>query len=325
MAKNKQNCSSGIGGQAVLEGVMMKNKDDYAIAVRKADGSIVTEVDFYKGILGGTFVKKIPLVRGVLNFLDAMVLGMRTINYSASVFADDEDSKPTGFDRAMEKIFKGKAEDVLMGFAAVIAVLMAVAIFILAPFYLSAWLGGYIAERSWVLLIEGVLRITIFISYVSVISLLKDIRRLYAYHGAEHKCINCIENGRPLTSQDVMLSSRFHRRCGTSFMFLVIFISIIVFFFISADNIWLRAGLRLVLIPLIAGFSYEIVRWAGNSDNFIAMLLSAPGLLIQRLTTREPDQEMVEVAMQAVETVFDWQGYQNESRAQEVDEDWIEI
>lgn len=321
--KKKRNCSSGIGGQAVLEGVMMKNKDDYAVAIRKSDGEIELEVDFYKGILADTLIKKMPFFRGIFNFIDSLVLGTRIINFSASFFMDDEEAKPTKFDKVFDKIFKDKAEKVLMGITTIIAILFAVGIFILLPFYLSDWLKGFIHNASMVLIIEGILRISIFLLYVVAISLMKDIRRLYAYHGAEHKCINCIEKGRPLTTRDVMRSSRLHRRCGTSFMFFVIFVSIIVFFFIRVDNIWLRVGLRVALIPLIAGISYEIVRWAGRSDNILVRILSAPGMLIQYLTTKEPDEGMIEVAIRAVETIFDWKSYLKETFGYEVDESWI--
>ncbi|MCL2718181.1 MAG: DUF1385 domain-containing protein [Lachnospiraceae bacterium] len=323
MARKKRNHSSGIGGQAVLEGVMMKNKDDYAVAIRKSDGEVELDVDFYKGVLAGKLIKKMPFFRGIFNFIDSMILGTRLINYSASFYVDDE-MEPTKFDKVMDKIFKGRGEKVLMGLTTIIAVLLAVGIFILLPFYISDWFKGFINNTSLVLILEGILRISIFILYVAAISLMKDIRRLYAYHGAEHKCINCIEKGRPLTTRDVMRSSRLHRRCGTSFMFFVIFVSIIIFFFIRVDNIWLRAGLRVALIPVIAGISYEIIRWAGRSDNILVKILSAPGMLIQRLTTKEPDEGMIEVAIQAVEAIFDWKVYLKETFDYDIDESWLE-
>lgn len=323
MADKKLNNSSGIGGQAVLEGVMMKNKDEYAVAIRKADGEIEIEVDYYKGVLGESMLKKIPFIRGIFNFIDSMILGTRLLNYSAT-FYDDEEMEPTKFDKAVDKLFKDKSEKILMGITTVIAIILAIGIFILLPFYLSDWMRGFINNASLVLIIEGLIRITIFLLYVVAISLMKDIRRLYSYHGAEHKCINCIEKGRPLTTRDVMRSSRLHRRCGTSFMFFVIFISIIIFFFIQVDNIWMRAGLRVALIPLIAGISYEIIRWAGRSDNILVKILSAPGMLIQRLTTKEPDTEMIEVAIRAVEAIFDWKTYLKEKFGYEVDASWTE-
>ena len=323
MTGKKKNCSSEVGGQAVLEGVMMKNKDDYAIAIRKSNGDIVLDVDYYKGVVGGSLLKKIPFIRGIFNFVDSLILGTRLINYSAT-FYDDEEMEPTKFDKALDKLFKGKAEKVLMGLTTVIAILFAVGIFILLPFYISDWFKRYINNASMVLIFEGILRISIFLLYMIAISLLKDIRRLYAYHGAEHKCINCIEKGRPLTTHDVMRSSRLHRRCGTSFMFFVIFVSIIIFFFIRVDNIWMRAGLRVALIPVIAGISYELIRWAGRSNNILVKILSAPGMLIQRLTTREPDEGMVEVAIKALEAIFDWKTYIKENFGYEIDETWME-
>ncbi|MDR0220724.1 MAG: DUF1385 domain-containing protein [Lachnospiraceae bacterium] len=312
MPRKKKSRSCEIGGQAVLEGVMMKNKDDYAVAIRRADGDIAVEVDYYKGVLGISKIKKIPFIRGIFNFIDSLVLGMRTLNYSADFYFDEEEEEPTGFDKALDKLFGEKAESVVMGITTVIAIAIALGLFILLPFYLSDWLRARIDNISLVLLLEGLFRIAIFLIYVVAISLMKDIRRLYAYHGAEHKCINCVEKGRPLTIEAAMASSRLHRRCGTSFIFFVIIISIVVFFFIRVDNIWLRAGLRVALVPLIAGISYEIIRWAGRSDNILVKILSAPGMLLQLLTTREPDAKMVEVAIHAIEAVFDWKTYVNE-------------
>ncbi|MCL2052413.1 MAG: DUF1385 domain-containing protein [Lachnospiraceae bacterium] len=323
MTNKKRNCSSEIGGQAVLEGVMMKKKDDYAVAIRKSDGEIELDVDFYKGILADKLIKKIPFFRGIFNFIDSMILGTRLINYSATFYVDEE-MEATKFDKVLEKIFGAKAEKVLMGFTTVFAIMLAIGIFILLPFYMSNWFRSFINNASLVLIIEGILRISIFLIYVSAISLMKDIKRLYAYHGAEHKCINCIEKGRPLNVPNAMSSSRLHRRCGTSFIFFVIFVSIIIFFFIQVDNIWLRAGLRVALIPLIAGISYEIVRWAGRSDNILVKILSAPGMLIQRMTTKEPDEGMVLVAIKAVEAIFDWKAYLKENFEYDVDEFWLE-
>ena len=307
-----------------MEGVMMKSKDDYAIAIRRPDGFIAIEVDFYKGVFANAsaaaIIKKLPFIRGILNFIDSLVLGMRSLNYSA-MFYDDEGMEPTKFELAMNKLFKGKGDKVLMAVAMVISMVLAMGIFILLPFYLTDWLRTYIGHESLVVVLEGLIRVTIFLLYVVIISLLKDIRRLYAYHGAEHKCISCVERGRPLTVENAMRSSRFHRRCGTSFIFFVIFLSIIIFFFIRADNIWLRAGLRIALVPFIAGISYEIIRLAGRSDNIFMWILSAPGLLFQRLTTKEPDEGMVEVAIRAVEAVFDWRAFLRENFGYEVRDD----
>jgi uncharacterized protein YqhQ len=321
--KNKKNAHySGIGGQAVLEGVMMKNKDDYAVAIRKPDGEIEVEIDVYRGVLHDSKLKQIPFVRGIFNFADSLILGMKTINYSAS-FYEDEEAQETGIDKALNKISGGRAEKILMGLTTVFSVVLAVGIFILLPYFLSSLLSGYVRNASLLAIIEGIIRIIIFLLYVTGISLMKDIRRLYQYHGAEHKCINCIEKGRPLTVHNVMRSSRLHKRCGTSFMFLVIFISIILFFFIRVQNPAYRVLLRIALIPVIAGISYEIIRLAGRSENLFVKIISAPGMLLQRLTTKEPDQSMIETAIQSVEAVFDWKAYLKEEFGYEIDDSWL--
>lgn len=211
-----------------------------------------------------------------------------------------------------------------MGITTVISVLLAVGIFILLPYFISSFLVGYIRNASLLAIIEGIIRILIFFAYVVGISLMKDIHRLYQYHGAEHKCINCIEKGRPLTVHNVMRSSRIHKRCGTSFMFFVMFVSIVLFFFIRVDNAALRIMLRIALIPVIAGISYEIIRLAGRTDNILVKIISAPGMLLQRLTTKEPDESMVEVAIKSVEAVFDWKEYLKETFGYEVDDSWMD-
>lgn len=201
----------------------------------------------------------------------------------------------------------------MMGLTTVISIVLAVGIFILLPYFLSSLLSDYVRNASLLAIVEGVIRILIFFLYVVGISLMKDIRRLYQYHGAEHKCINCIEKGRPLTVKNVMRSSRYHKRCGTSFMFFVMFVSIILFFFIRVPNPVMKVAVRILLIPVIAGISYEIIRLAGRSDNILVQILSLPGALLQRLTTKEPDESMVEVAMKSVEAVFDWKAYLREN------------
>ncbi len=311
--KRKKICgSSGIGGQAVLEGVMMKNKDDYAVAVRKPDGEIEVEVEIFRGLLHDSSLTKIPFIRGVFNFVDSLRLGVKTLNYSAS-FYEDEEAGETKLDKALNKISGGRAENILMGITTVISILLAVGIFILLPYYLSSLLSGYVRNASLLAIIEGAIRIVIFLAYVVGISMMKDIHRLYQYHGAEHKCINCIEKGHALTVKNVMRSSRIHKRCGTSFLFFVMFVSIILFFFIRVPNPVLKVALRIALIPVIAGISYEIIRLAGRSDNIFIQIISAPGMMLQRLTTKEPDESMVEVAMCSVEAVFDWRAYLKEN------------
>jgi len=310
MARKKRKvCYSGVGGQAVLEGVMMKNKDRYAVAVRKPNGEIDVEISNYQGILEDSKVKKIPFIRGVFNFIDSLILGMKSLNHSADFYEEEEEE--TKFDKALNKLTKGKGEEVLTTFVMLLSIVLAVGIFIVLPYFISAWLQERysIMNESIIAVIEGGLRIGIFILYVVAISAMKDIRRVYMYHGAEHKCINCIEHGLALNLKNAKRSSRLHKRCGTSFLFFVMFVSIILFFFIRVDNQLLKVLLRIALMPVVAGISFELIRLAGRTDNIIVRILSAPGMLIQRMTTKEPDDKMIEVAIASVEAVFDWKQY----------------
>jgi len=318
MAKKKQVQYSGIGGQAVLEGVMMKNKEKYAVAVRKPDGEIDLQVEEYKGVCGGTSFVKIPFIRGVFAFIDSLILGMRVTMHSASFYEEEDGEAEAG------KSSGSKSDDIMMGLTVALSVIIAVALFMLLPFFISDLLGKHIRNASIIAILEGVLRILIFVGYIVVISLMKDIRRLYMYHGAEHKCINCIERGRPLIVKNVMRSSRQHKRCGTSFLLFVVLVSVIVFFFIRVDNMALKLVIRLLLVPVIAGISYEIIRLAGRSDNLIIRIISAPGMWMQRLTTKEPDEEMVQVAIASVEAVFDWKDYLRKAFDYGVEEDFAE-
>ncbi len=295
----KRKLYSGIGGQAVLEGIMMKNGEKYAVAVRKPDGKVAIEQDNFRGILDGSLIKKIPFVRGIFNFIDSLVLGMKCLNYSASV-GEGEDG---------EEGKKSVGEGLISALITCVSFVMAVGIFIVLPYYIASRFNGYVRNQSLITIAEGIIRVVIFLIYVCGISLMKDIRRLYRYHGAEHKCINCIERGRPLTVKNVMRSSRLHRRCGTSFIFFVLFVSIVLFFFIKTDNVAERVAFRILLMPVVAGISYEIIRLAGRCDNIFVRIISAPGMAVQRLTTKEPDEEMAEVAIAAVEAVFDWKQY----------------
>ena len=321
MARRKSRYS-GIGGQAVLEGVMMKNKEKYAVAVRKPDGEIDVEVETYQGLAHGSRIKELPFIRGIFNFLDSLILGTRALNYSAS-FYEEEDSKETKLDKAMDKMSGGNGEKLLSGIVTVISVVLAVGLFIVLPYFISSLFESFIRNRSLMSIIEGVIRIALFLLYVWGISAMKDIRRLYQYHGAEHKCINCIEKGRPLTVHNVMHSSRLHKRCGTSFIFFVMLVSIVLFFFIQVDNVAEKVILRILLMPVVAGISYEIIRLAGRTDNIFIKILSAPGMWIQRMTTKEPDESMAEVAIASVEAVFDWKKYLQDTFGYEVDESWM--
>ena len=321
MARRKSRYS-GIGGQAVLEGVMMKNKEKYAVAVRKPDGEIEVEVETYQGLAHGSKFKELPFIRGIFNFLDSLILGTRALNYSAS-FYEEEEGKETKFDKAMDKMSGGNGEKLLSGIVTVISIMLAVGIFIVLPYFISSLFESFIRNRSLMAIIEGVIRIALFLLYVWGISAMKDIRRLYQYHGAEHKCINCIEKGRPLTVHNVMRSSRLHKRCGTSFIFFVMLVSIVLFFFIQVDNVAEKVILRILLMPVVAGISYEIIRLAGRTDNVFIKILSAPGMWIQRMTTREPDESMAEVPIASVEAVFDWKKYLQDTFGYEVDEGWM--
>lgn len=311
MAGKRSRRYCGIGGQAVLEGVMMKNDEKYAVAVRKPDGEIEVELENFQGVMEEKAFRKIPFVRGIFNFADSMILGTKCLNYSAE-FYEDEGAKETAADRALNKLTGGRGEKFLSMLVTVFAVVLALGIFVALPMYLASLCREYVRSNALMSIIEGVIRIAVFILYIVGITLMKDIRRLYMYHGAEHKCINCIEKGKPLTVRNVMRSSRLHKRCGTSFIFFVLFVSIILFFFIQVSNPFARLAVRILLIPVIAGISYEIIRLAGRTDNILVNLLSAPGLLIQRLTTKEPTRDMVEVAIASVEAVFDWKKFLSE-------------
>ena len=301
---------SGIGGQAVLEGVMMKNKDTYAVAVRKSDGEIVVEKKEYKSLFGNGAITRWPLVRGVVNFVDSLVLGMSSLSFSSSFF-EEEDTKELSEQQAAKK---EKQEHVMMGGTIALSIVLAVALFMLLPYWLSTLFSGFGWSDTAIALVEGVLRVLIFLAYIVGISLMKDIQRVYMYHGAEHKCINCIEHGMDLNVENVRKSSRLHKRCGTSFLFFVIMVSVILFIFIRVDSPLLRVLVRILLIPVIAGISYELIRLAGRSEGKVIGLLSKPGMLLQKLTTREPDDDMIEVGIASVEAVFDWRAYVQEIR-----------
>jgi uncharacterized protein YqhQ len=318
MKKHKVRHYSGIGGQAVLEGVMMRNRDKYAVAVRKPDGSIVVDVEEYRGVMAGSKLLNIPFIRGIFVFLDSLILGMKALNYSSTFYEDDE--KPTKFDKAADKVTAGNEDTFLMAITTIISFVFAIALFMLLPYFISSIFQDYIRNASLMAILEGVVRILIFILYILAISCMKDIKRLFRYHGAEHKCINCIERGRPLTVQNAMRSNRLHKRCGSSFLLFVMLVSIVLFFFIRVDSLVWRLVLRILLIPVIAGISYEIIRLAGRSDNIIIRIVSAPGLWMQRLTTKEPDEEMIEVAIKSVEAVFDWREYIKDSFGYEVED-----
>ena len=304
--------SSGIGGQAVMEGIMMRNGSEYSVAVRKENGEIEVKKETYKGVGSKCKLFRLPFIRGIFSFVDSLVLGMKSLNYSASLFMEDgeEEEEPGRFEKWLQKKFGDKAEKVIMDLTMVISIILAMGIFMVFPTWVSTLMKPLLGNGIWMALFEGVLRIAIFIAYVGLISLMPDIKRTYMYHGAEHKCINCIEHGLPLTVENVMKSSKEHKRCGTSFLLIVMVISILFFLVIRPETLWLRLVSRILLIPVIAGVSFEFLRLAGNSDNPVVNLLSKPGLMLQGLTTKEPDEKMAEVASCAVEAVFDWKAYE---------------
>ena len=310
-----------IGGQAVLEGVMMKGPDSYALAVRKPDKEIEVKVTPYRSIGEKHKGLSIPIIRGVVNFIESLYIGMKTLMDSSEYFVEEDEAaagKKAENKASYEKKSEKKSEKVseksssdtayLIG-TLVVSIAIAVGIFMLLPAFVTNFLYKVTNNNFVVNLAEGLLRLAIFLGYVAAISLMKDIKRTFMYHGAEHKTINCMESGLDLTVENVRKSSRFHKRCGTSFVFIVMFISIFVFMFVSTDVLWLRLLSRILLIPLIAGISYEFIRYAGRHTNACSNVLSAPGLWVQRLTTREPDDSMIEVAIKSVEGVIDWKEY----------------
>lgn len=298
-----------IGGQAVIEGVMMKNMDRYAVSVRKPNGKIETKVEECVSFAEKHPLFQLPVFRGMVNFLESMVIGMKTLNYSASFYEDEEEQTESRTEQLLEKILGEKAEKIIMGIVLVFSLAISIGLFIILPYIASEALGKLIRNEYVILFMEGIIRIAIFLGYIVLISRMEDIKRVFMYHGAEHKTINCLEAGVPLTPENVDNFSRLHKRCGTSFIFIVMIISMVFFFFIRVDTIWLRIVLRLLFLPLVAGVSYEFIRLAGSSDHPLVQIFSKPGLALQRLTTKEPDHSMIEVAIASVEGVFDWREY----------------
>lgn len=298
-----------IGGQAVIEGVMMKNMDRYAVSVRKPNGKIETKVEECVSFAEKHPLFQLPVFRGMANFLESMVIGMKTLNYSASFYEDEEEQTESSTEQLLEKILGEKAEKIIMGIVLVFSLAISIGLFMILPYIASEALGKLIRNEYVILFMEGIIRIAIFLGYIVLISRMEDIKRVFMYHGAEHKTINCLEAGVPLTPENVDNFSRLHKRCGTSFIFIVMIISMVFFFFIRVDTIWLRIVLRLLFLPLVAGVSYEFIRLAGSSDHPLVQIFSKPGLALQKLTTKEPDHSMIEVAIASVEGVFDWREY----------------
>lgn len=312
-----------------MEGVMMRNKEDYAVAVRKPDGEMAVVKDVYKGIIPSEAVKNIPILRGIAGFVDSLVLGMKALNYSADFYAEEETKEegPVKEEKASEDkepvVISAKEKESGMGIMTVVimivALFFAMGLFMVIPYYLSLLFSGFIGNPHLLALFEGIIRLLIFVAYIKLISNMEDIKRVFRYHGAEHKCINCLETGNELTVENVRAASREHRRCGTSFLLYVMVVSILFFTLIDTKSRLLRVGLRIILIPLIAGVAYEFIRLAGRSNNPIVQALSAPGLMMQKLTTAEPDDDMIKVGIASVEAVFDWRAYLKENFGKDYD------
>lgn len=308
-----------IGGQALIEGVMMKNLNQYATAVRKPDGEIEVQVTDYESFSEKHHLNKIPIVRGIFNFIESMVIGVKTLTYS-STFYDEEEDQEKEEKKQEEKKENSTADNLLIAGTVVFSLAFSLLVFMVLPNLITNYLRHFTKSEFLFALVEGVVRIAIFLLYVYLISFMEDIKRVFMYHGAEHKTINCLEQGEPLTPENVLKHSRLHKRCGTSFMIIVMIVSIFFFMFIRVDNKVLRLLFRLLLIPIIAGISYEFIRFAGKSNSKLVNALSKPGLWVQKMTTREPDAEMAEVAIRSVEAVMDWKAYQEAMRKGEIED-----
>ncbi|MDD6351646.1 MAG: DUF1385 domain-containing protein [Lachnospiraceae bacterium] len=293
-----------------MEGVMMRSSDKYAVAVRMPDQTI--HIDEKTDNYSANPWLKVPIIRGMISFVYSLITGIQALMTSANYFEDDEETKAKKAKLTEEERKKMESRELWGSFA--FSLVVAILVFFLLPYGLSKLMGRLITSQLAVTALEGLIRVLIFLAYILLISRMEDIRRVFMYHGAEHKCINCVENGLPLTVENVKKSTRLHKRCGTSFIFIVMIISIFVFMFIRSSNPLVQILLRLALIPVVAGISYEFIRWAGRSENPVVNLLSKPGLALQRLTTREPDDDMIEVGIASVEAVFDWKAFQEEHR-----------
>lgn len=319
--------SSNIGGQAVMEGIMMRHKDKYSIAVRRPDNEIELKVEDYKCVFGNAKFLKYPLIRGVVSFVDSLVVGTKCLMYSAEIAGDEEDEEDKQKNAALseEELAAKKAKEDkqfkwLLYVTVAVSIVVSVAAFMLLPYALASLCRRVGASEFAVTIVEAFVKLALFMGYMFLISRMKDIQRTFMYHGAEHKCINCVEHGLPLTVDNVLASSRLHKRCGTSFLFLVMLVSIFLhFIFVLVPFYWVRLFGRLLMVPVVAGISFEIIQWAGRSDSKLADFFSKPGLAMQKLTTKEPTADMAEVAIKAVEAVFDWRAYLKEEFGVEVE------
>jgi len=313
-----------IGGQAVMEGVMMRHKDRYAVAVRKENHEIEVKSDTHISYGKRFHVSGIPIIRGAFAFVDSLVLGMQTLTWSASFFEEEEPADAAGRKKEAAAEVSGKKEEEpaadsdkgFMVLTVILSLALSIGLFMVLPFFISNIFRRATDSGLLLGIIEGLVRLMIFIAYIVLISRMKDIQRLFMYHGAEHKTINCIEHGEELTPENAAKYSRFHKRCGTSFLFIVMFVSIaffLLFFQIfPIESMVLKVVCRILMVPLIAGVSYEIIQWAGRHDSGLVCLVSKPGFWMQKFTTKEPDLEMLEVAIASIEAIYDWREFQKE-------------
>ncbi len=309
---------SGIGGQAVIEGVMMRNKNQCAVAVRKPDKTIEVKTETVTSARDKYAIARWPIIRGMVSFVESLSTGMKTLNFSASFYEEEEEKKMT----EEEKKKNEAKESILTTLVMILSFVLAIGVFVLLPYVVSEFLlKRWIKSAPLLGLIEGIFRVILFVLYVKLISLMEDIRRVFMYHGAEHKCISCVEMGKDLTVENARTSSIVHKRCGTSFLLFVMFVSILFFMFITVENVWLRMGLRILLIPVIAGVAFEFIRYAGNHDNLFVKIFSKPGLWLQGMTTKEPTDDMLEVAIASVEAVFDWKEFQGKGQEEKQDKE----
>jgi uncharacterized protein YqhQ len=295
-----------IGGQAVIEGVMMKNKNTYAVAVRKPDKEIIIDKREYTSFSEKLKFFKLPIFRGMLAFVESLVIGMKILTYSAEFFEveEEKEKEPGKFDRFLTKVFGDKLDKVVVGFSVVLSIILAIGLFVLLPLGLSQLVKDKLPYEGLINLVDGIIRVVIFLVYLKIISLMKDIQRVFQYHGAEHKSINCLEHEEELTVENIKKHSRYHKRCGTNFLLIVVLMSILVLMIIDVRTFWLRFAVRLLCLPLIAGLSYEIIKWLGRSESKLAAVIAKPGLWLQKLTTREPDGSQIEVAIASLKGVL---------------------
>lgn len=296
----------GIGGQAVIEGVMMRGKTLYAMAVRGPEGNIKLEKTFFTKKRPGFW--KWPLIRGVVAFVDSMVLGMKIISRSAEMagMEDMEYDQDSKFEKWLENKVGDKLTDYVIGISVVLSLILSIGLFMVLPTFIGGWVNGFLGSNARVrAVIEGFVRIGIFLLYIVLVSQMKDIKRVFMYHGAEHKTINCFESYEELTVENVRKHTRLHKRCGTSFLVLVMIVSMFVFFFVNTNVLWLRVISRILLVPVIAGISYELIKWAGSHDNILVRIVSAPGLALQHITTKEPEDDMIECAIASLKAVLE--------------------